>query len=282
MEEGSELRRAQLVMLRLLKIFDHICKKHGLKYWLDAGTLLGARRHGGFIPWDDDLDVMMPLPDYQKLLEIAPGELPYDIFFQTNETDPEHEIDWAKLRDRFSYMDDPGGPYPYSQGIPIDIFPAFVQTKRQFKFRILNNVLPPFSNPPYRTSKRFSFMHNMHNLIIGIMQRIFILFMKAPSLKKGWISWGEKCKTRGWVYNPSLPWYQFFPLDIVEPLGKIKFEDAEFPAPNNVEEYLRIYYGEWQTPPKNPTLGNHGVNAIHLTDAGPKPHSTQLKWKDYH
>ena len=62
---GTVLRQAQLVMLRILRVFDAICKKHSLTYWLDAGTLLGAARHGGFIPWDDDIDVMMPLADYE-------------------------------------------------------------------------------------------------------------------------------------------------------------------------------------------------------------------------
>ena len=110
-------------MLRILKVFDAICCKYNLTYWMDAGTLLGAARYGGFIPWDDDVDVIMPIEDYEKFHSIAEKELPYDMFYQTNQTDPEHNISWAKIRDRFSYMDDPGGPYPYCQGIPIDIFP---------------------------------------------------------------------------------------------------------------------------------------------------------------
>ena len=75
------LRQAQLVMLRILRVFDAICTKHSLTYWLDAGTLLGAARHGGFIPWDDDIDVMMPLSDYEKFCTLAEKELPFDMFF---------------------------------------------------------------------------------------------------------------------------------------------------------------------------------------------------------
>ena len=118
-------------MLRLLKILDGACRQAGLKYWLDSGTLLGAVRHGGFIPWDDDVDVKMPVEDYRRLIEIAPEVFPYDIFFQTKDTDPAHPVAWAKLRDRFSFIDDPGGPYSYSQGIPIDIFPAAYMTLRR-------------------------------------------------------------------------------------------------------------------------------------------------------
>jgi lipopolysaccharide cholinephosphotransferase len=105
----NPLRSCQLVMLRLLKVLDAVCAQEGLSYWLDGGTLLGAVRHGGFIPWDDDVDVKMPLEDYRRLVEIGPRVFPYDVFFQTRETDPAHAVPWVKLRDRFSFMDDPGG-----------------------------------------------------------------------------------------------------------------------------------------------------------------------------
>jgi len=84
----TPLRSCQLVMLRLLKIFDAICNEAGLQYWLDGGTLLGAMRHSGFIPWDDDVDVKMPIDDYHRFLALASDVLPYDIFLQTRETDP--------------------------------------------------------------------------------------------------------------------------------------------------------------------------------------------------
>ena len=62
--EGSILRRAQYRMLEMLSFIDDVCVKNNIKYWIDSGTLLGARRHGGFIPWDDDVDICMPREDY--------------------------------------------------------------------------------------------------------------------------------------------------------------------------------------------------------------------------
>ena len=281
MTEGTTLRRAQLVMLRLLRIFDDICSRRGLRYWLDAGTLLGAARHGGFIPWDDDVDVMMPAEDYARLPAIAAEELPYDIFFQTKVTDPAHEISWAKLRDRFSYMDDPGGPYPYSQGIPIDIFPAYLQTRRQFKLRSLFGTLEPFNNPPDRSSPRYSLKHNLFCAANGFAQRGFLLLMKAGGLRRRFLAWGSEGE-RGWCYDPERPWFQFFPEDCVFPLGTIEFEGARFSCPADVDRYLSIYYGDWRTPPLEGRRGSHDVGSIHLTDAGPRPHATSLAWKDYH
>src|SRR6266487_1024402 len=81
-EKGeTPLRQCQLVMLRMLKIFDYLCAKHQIKYFLTGGSLIGAVRHQGFIPWDDDLDVGMTRGNYEKFIQRAVPELPYDIFF---------------------------------------------------------------------------------------------------------------------------------------------------------------------------------------------------------
>ena len=85
--EGSLLRRQQLVMLEMAKVLDRICKKHNIPYFLYAGSLLGAIRHDGFIPWDDDFDVALLRKDYHRLLKILPDELPSNIVLQSNDTD---------------------------------------------------------------------------------------------------------------------------------------------------------------------------------------------------
>ncbi len=86
-EKGeTRLRQCQLVMLRMLKIFDYLCNKHEIQYFLVGGSLLGAVRHKGFIPWDDDFDLGMTRENYEKFLDMAVPELPKDIFFQTPET----------------------------------------------------------------------------------------------------------------------------------------------------------------------------------------------------
>ena len=104
--DGSILRRQQMRMLELLEAVDKVCKKHNIPYWLSSGTLIGAARHQGFIPWDDDLDIEMLREDYLRLLKVLPQELPDNFALQTHETDHNYIFIYGKLRDKDSYLDE--------------------------------------------------------------------------------------------------------------------------------------------------------------------------------
>ncbi|KAJ7394283.1 hypothetical protein OS493_000085 [Desmophyllum pertusum] len=84
----STARQGQLVLTRMIRIFHLLAQKHGIKYWIARGTLLGAARHHGMIPWDVDADIEMPLDDYVKFFQMAAKEFPADIFFQNFKSDP--------------------------------------------------------------------------------------------------------------------------------------------------------------------------------------------------
>ena len=95
----QNLRACQLKQLAILEEIDKICKRHKIEYWLDGGTLLGAVRHGGFIPWDDDIDIGMSLEDEKRFEEIAPKELPDWLYLQTPKSDPGSKEPITKIRD---------------------------------------------------------------------------------------------------------------------------------------------------------------------------------------
>ena len=148
-EKGeTRLRQCQLVMLRLLKIMDYLCSRHGIQYFLTGGTLIGAVRHKGFIPWDDDLDIGMTRENYEKFVKYAVPELPNDIFFQIRETDkyyPAYHCVDAKLRDKYSsYIREESerNRYKWQNGIQLDIFvydKAFLPNK--FLIYALNRAI---------------------------------------------------------------------------------------------------------------------------------------------
>jgi phosphorylcholine metabolism protein LicD len=104
LKANTTLRRSQLVLTRLLRAFDLVCKKHSIQFFLYKGTLLGAARHKGHNPFDGDMDLALPQQDYDKLSSIIQQELPSDVFFQTEKTDPYYKKPklsymFAKLRD---------------------------------------------------------------------------------------------------------------------------------------------------------------------------------------
>lgn len=114
------------VLLDLLAEFDRVCTKYGIQYYANGGTMLGAVRHRGFIPWDDDIDLMMLRDQYDKLCEIAQREFEYPYFFQIEKNDFGHLRGHAQLRNSDTtgmlYWEK-GRNYTYNQGIFIDVFP---------------------------------------------------------------------------------------------------------------------------------------------------------------
>ena len=126
-----EMKKVWAVELDLLNEFARVCEKHGLKWWASGGTLLGAARHKGFIPWDDDVDICMMRSDYERLREIAESEFKHPYHLSTEQVDLERFLYFSKLSNEDTSMFEPQaiktmnmGRIPtYSNGIYIDIFP---------------------------------------------------------------------------------------------------------------------------------------------------------------
>ena len=117
------MNRIQELELDILKEFDRICRENGLSYTVAGGTMIGAVRHKGFIPWDDDIDVGMSVGDYRKFCRIAQKQLGEKFFFQNSYTDM-WDVSIAKIRmNGTTAIEEGAEKYNYHQGIWIDIFP---------------------------------------------------------------------------------------------------------------------------------------------------------------
>ncbi len=134
---SPEMKKVWAVELDLFAEFDRVCKKYEIPYLADGGTALGAVRHGGFIPWDDDLDVMLMREDYERFCKVAPDEFRAPYFFQTEYTDPGSFRGHAQLRNSNTtaiLRTEAEDLYQFNQGIFIDIFPldAMVGDKKLY------------------------------------------------------------------------------------------------------------------------------------------------------
>ena len=120
----EQLRKMQQIEVEMADELDRVCRKHNIRYSLDGGSMLGAVRHKGFIPWDDDMDFCMLREDYEKLKAVS-NELNPDIcFFQDHDTDPNYRWGYAKLRRTGTTFVRLGQEHmKYKTGIAIDIFP---------------------------------------------------------------------------------------------------------------------------------------------------------------
>ncbi len=221
------LRQAQKVLLESLVWFDGVCQKHGLRYWLDSGTLLGAQRHKGFIPWDDDIDISMPVEDYEQFKEIALHEKNDGIFFQTSSTDPEFPFDYIKLRSNKATIiefHEQHRDIAYHQGVFVDIFPML--TIKNTKFHLL------FYRLSFAVIRFFSAKHwrndGMRHFFVSMLHR----------LHKGW----ERRDTRI-VYGGEMPDVAAsFDPESVFPLQKMRFEKRSFFGPVNPGDCLEQIY----------------------------------------
>ena len=112
------------LLMDILREYIRICDKYGLMYFVVGGSALGAVRHGGFIPWDDDIDVAMPRDDYMKFLGIAVEELRSPFFLQNYRTEPDFRLDYTKIRNsNTTFVEKTAQSLHINHGVYIDIFP---------------------------------------------------------------------------------------------------------------------------------------------------------------
>ena len=266
--EGSTiLRQCQLVELYLLDVFVAICEKYKLQYFLDGGTLLGAMRHDGFIPWDDDVDVCMPEVDYQKFMQIAADEFPEGVLLQHPGEFPSDYIQHARLRDRKSVFLEWYSQVQNPSGIFIDIFPfsKFPLVPRSFAKRMMRAKHVAYF---CKQAHRIRANRNVGQMFFHFM--MCCLWSWADlMLWLGYVLLRMVCK-KGW--NKAFGVVDFSTNGIEEkdlfPLERHSFEGRDLLVPSNADKYLQLLYGDWRKlPPESDRHGTHKVALILPTQA---------------
>lgn len=270
LEGDTPLRRCQLTQLYLLDVFVEICDKYGLQYWLDSGTLIGAMRHNGFIPWDDDLDVGMPIKDYKKFLMIAKTELPEGVLLQTPKTIPGAAGPTARLRDRYSFYCEPDTNVKLPCGIFIDIFSYvdFPKLPLQITRTLVQWCFGSWmSEYVYRTRPHGSIMGMVLSTCKAFAWRILYIASQCC------FRFAVLCSPKVLKFSPEMGWgyYPGFDKNVIFPLKTHEFEGRMYSIPHRTDEFLTVKYGDWRTPPPESERKGHHHSIILATQAPKAP-----------
>lgn len=247
-------QKIQLVQLRLLRKFIQVCEKYGLQYYAYHGTLLGAVRHQGFVPWDDDTDVVMPREDYDKLMEIAGTEFQNDFFLQTPKSDPDCFYGYSRLRYTASTaIEVRNWRHNVHQGIWLDIQPLdYVFADQEQKDRLCDEIheiqrmilakvygeQETFPNIDDKTFKKYKkrVRHYSHEQLLDMFKT------KLTSVKADYVAV---------LASYHLGDYLAFPQEYFGRGIKMPFEELEVVVPNHYDKILTRLYGDgyYQIPP---------------------------------
>lgn len=270
-----EIERMKRIQLEMLDELDRICRKHKILYHLAMGTLLGAVRHAGYIPWDDDIDVVMSRSDYEFFLRIAADELGEDYFVQNHRTEKNYHLTFTKIRrNQTVALEAVSKNIDIHHGIYIDIFPLDpIPSSKPLKALLVSSVW---------------ILHNM--LALKIKERVLRSRNNALKLLKVIVHYGlypvsnhfingtlsyvlsgfNKADSKFYTIflEPDLKLYKKFrlPIDKYTDVVEVKFEDRVFFAPKDYHEILQGVYGDYLTHPPVEQQKSHHIFLKIVTD----------------
>ena len=264
---SPERKRLWKCLLDMLEAVTRICDRHGITYYLDGGSLLGAVRHHGIIPWDDDIDINVFRKDYEKLQEILPKELPAYYFMQTSGTDPQYTITHMKIRDSRTSaiaLYHVAERRTYNMGLFLDVFPidgmpsGAKEERRQLRdLRIVKTIHALATTKVGKGLKRrvAMFICRLIYKIVGgrnlyrLRERIVARY-SDPMPQRIVSALGES----NYKYERDICWYR--------EAVPAQFEYLTCLIPIGCEDCLTKQYGDWRTPVACPT--NHGEMVFDL------------------
>ncbi|MBR5246145.1 MAG: LicD family protein [Clostridia bacterium] len=261
-----KLHNCQLIIAREIK---RLCDKHNIKYFIIAGTLLGAVRHGGFIPWDDDMDIGMLREDYEKFLEIAKSELGEDFFLQTPETDKNYGLPFAKILLNGTILVEATAGSDAKKGIFIDVFPFDVAPENEadrenhnkqtyFYKRLLLAKLN------YNVCAKNDYVKRAVYFALKVMATFYFHDKLVKKLESEITKYNDK-KTEDIVNIGGAYGYkkETIKADWVRDTVEIPFEDMTISAPVDYIKYLETFYGDYMTPPpEDKRYNRHSVTEL--------------------
>ena len=257
----EKMKRVWAVQLAMLDEVERICRKYGLRYFADSGTLIGAVRDKGYIPWDDDIDLAMLREDYERFVKVAPRELGEGLKLQTVYTEENYLRGHAQIRDgRTTGYNEEDARAGYNCGIFIDIFPLdgmpdgkLAARLWAFQVRLCWMVLYTWYRYDYYEKKTLAgrLLHGFGRLLHIPMRRAYRRYEMVCARYRGKKT-ERVCDTVFISQLAKNTWERKWFEDVVY----LPFENRQIPAPAGYDGRLRAEYGEYWKPAKAPTM--HG------------------------
>ena len=260
-EEVKELQARELLLLKELR---RICDANDITYFLAYGSLIGAVRHHGFIPWDDDVDVCMKYPDYVRFKEVCKTQLGSEFFLQTDETDPNAGLSYYKLRlNNTTLIVDYLADRDMHHGINIDIYPIY-----NVPNNAIQRKLQLCASAVYMLFEAGQVPEN-HGGIMATGSKLLLRIFKGSS--RNYIK--NKChdymarfenrqtKSKAMLFGNLNVCRHLYPSEtFIKPIA-MQFEGENFSVPSGYDTYFTMFYGDYM---KMPPMEEQGAKIDHI------------------
>ena len=263
--EKEVLKRVQPILLDILKEVCRVCDENGIRYFLYRGTFLGAVRHQGFIPWDDDMDIAMLRADYEKFCQVAPVELGKEYCFQNWHTDADYAHPFGKVRKRGTvYVEAKCRRLPengfYIDVYPLDFAPETEAEQHQLNRKLLHLYrvkLMKCKYTPWKEEDRIIWKKRIGYLLYQTVA----LFVSQKWLVQQFEKIAGAVPESTWLYEQSaLPKVPSFRREWCEWLADYAFEDTAFRGPADYDAFLTSLYGKYmELPPEDKRENRHQI-----------------------
>ena len=261
----QQLRRLQLTQLEILKVIDKVCREHDIPYSLYAGTLLGAVRHQGFIPWDDDLDICMSRANYNRFLEVWEQVQPEGYLLQNKENAPDFTPSFSKIRKKNTTFQLTYETHKkYHMGIFVDVFPIdrIPEEKLQQRVFRLDCMLYQLYSRGYVPPQSGAAVKLISKMLVTVVPKRFHMAVRKKLLNR---------ITR-YSDDPKLPVIAIetmrtlgtlYPADMLDKYVDLPFEDGMFMCFADWDENLKRKFGDYmQLPPEEERTWRHPPEKI--------------------